>query len=81
MSASNSTPRSGENDDGAQLLEREAVALLCGQFDLIRDQANRAERRVDSMEERIELVRQMRAQLQLTESMLVEARDEQEGRR
>lgn len=79
MSASDSTPRAGEKDDGAQLLEREAVFILSAHFDLVRDQAHRAERRTDSLDERIEIVRSMRAQLRLTESMLVEARDDQEG--
>ena len=79
MTASDSTPRTGEKDDGAQLLEREAVSSLFAQFDLLRDQANRAERRADSLDERIEIVRSMRAQLQLMEAMLVEARGDQEG--
>jgi hypothetical protein len=79
MSASDSTPSTGEKDDGAELLEREAVAMLCGRFDLVRDQAMRAERRADSLDERLELVRSMRAQLQLTEAMLVEAREDREG--
>ncbi|MUW15737.1 hypothetical protein GJ633_14730 [Halorubrum sp. CBA1125] len=79
MSASDSTPRTGQNGDGAQLLEREAVSILSGHFDLLRDQANQAESRADSLGERIQIVRSMRAQLRLTESMLVEARDDQEG--
>ena len=79
MSASDSTPRTGQNGDGAQLLEREATSILCAHFDLLRDQANQVEKRADSLDERIEIVRSMRAQLQLTESMLVEAREDQEG--
>lgn len=80
MTASDSTPCAGEKDDGAELLEREAVATLSGRLDNLRDFANRAERRADSLDERIEIVRSMRAQLRLTESVLVEAREDREGR-
>ena len=72
MSASDSTPRTGQNGDGAQLLEREAAAMFSSHLGLIRDQAV-------EVEERFATVRSMRAQLQLVEAMLVEARDDQEG--
>jgi len=79
MDASNSTAPIGQSADGAELLEREAVSSLFAQFDLLRDQAKQAERRTDSLDERIEIVRSMRAQLQLTEAMLAEAREDREG--
>lgn len=79
MTASDSTPRVGEKDDGAQLLEREAISVVAGQMDLIRDLAMNVERRADGLDERIEALRSIQAQAQLTEAMLVEACEDQGG--
>ena len=75
MTASDSTPRAGEKDDGAQLLEREAVSTVTGQMDLIRDLALTVETRGDTLEDRIEALRSIQAQAQLAEAMLSEAKE------
>jgi hypothetical protein len=79
MDASDSTPCAGEKDDGAELLERQAVSMLCGHIDLVRHNLTIAERRADSLDERVESIRSARAQLQLAEAMLAEARGDWEG--
>ena len=53
--------------------------MLCGHIDLVRHNLTIAERRADSLDERVESIRSARAQLQLAEAMLAEARGDREG--
>jgi hypothetical protein len=72
MSASNSTPRSGEKDDGAQFYEQKLHESIDAQMDLVRDSISFGYRCDGSFEDKLNRVRAAKAQLEIAETLLAE---------
>lgn len=72
MTASDSTPRVGQNGDGAQFYSQEVHATVDGQMGLVRDSISFEYSREATAEEKLERIREAKAQLQIAETLLVE---------
>ena len=72
MDASDSTPRAGEKDDGAQFYSQELHETVDAQIGLVRDRISFEYSRDASREEKLKQVRQAKAQLEIAETLLVE---------
>ena len=72
MDASNSTPRAGDKDDGAEIYHQQVHEAVDAQVGLSRDIISFDYAREAAAEEKLKCIREVKAQLKIAETLLVE---------